>query len=282
MKKVQLYAFADEASPMIDGQIAAMRRNGLDGLEIRGVDGTNISAISADKAKEVRKKMDDAGLKVWSIGSPIGKIDIHSDQFAAHLESFRHTLALAEILGARNIRLFSWYIPKDEDPEKYRAEVIDKMAQLAQIARGSSVRLCHENEKGIYGSSAERCRVLYEALPEIKGIFDPANFIQCSQDTWEAWQMLKDHICYMHIKDALPDGSVVPAGKGEGNVGKIVREYLNMGGEAMTVEPHLKVFDGLKDLEQKGDASVVGTKYQYPDSDTAFDAACSALKALLA
>ena len=73
---MRIYAFADEASPAIDSQIAAMRRNGLNGLEIRGVDGENVSAISLKKAKEVRRKLDDAGLCIWSIGSPIGKIGI--------------------------------------------------------------------------------------------------------------------------------------------------------------------------------------------------------------
>ena len=82
---MRIYAFADEASPAIDGQIAAMRRNGLNGLEIRGVDGENVSTISLEKAKEVRRKLDDAGLCTWSIGSPIGKIDIETGDFAAHL-----------------------------------------------------------------------------------------------------------------------------------------------------------------------------------------------------
>ena len=70
MNELHIYAFADEASGQIDGQIAAMRRNALNGLEIRGVDGQNIADISLEKAREVRRKMDDAGLTVWSIGSP--------------------------------------------------------------------------------------------------------------------------------------------------------------------------------------------------------------------
>ena len=79
MKNINIYAFADEASPNIDNQIIAMQRNGLSGLEIRGVDGENVSSISLEKAKEVKKKMDDAGLVTWSIGSPIGKIKITDD-----------------------------------------------------------------------------------------------------------------------------------------------------------------------------------------------------------
>ena len=52
-----IYAFADEADKSIDGQINAMLRNNLKGLEIRGVDGENISDISLEKAKEVKKKL---------------------------------------------------------------------------------------------------------------------------------------------------------------------------------------------------------------------------------
>ena len=61
---IRLSAFADEASSQIRGQIEAMRRNGISLLEIRGVDGTNISKITADKAKEVRRMLDDAGMQV--------------------------------------------------------------------------------------------------------------------------------------------------------------------------------------------------------------------------
>ena len=42
------------------------------------------------------------------------------------------------------------------------------------------------------------------------GVFDPANFIQCGQDTWEAWELLASRTYYMHIKDALADGKVCP------------------------------------------------------------------------
>ena len=38
MNNVNIYAFADEACPQIDGQIDALLRNSLNGLEIRGVD----------------------------------------------------------------------------------------------------------------------------------------------------------------------------------------------------------------------------------------------------
>ena len=49
------------------------------------------------KAKEVKKKLDAADLICWSIGSPIGKINI-TDNFDKHLEKFQYTLEIANIL----------------------------------------------------------------------------------------------------------------------------------------------------------------------------------------
>ena len=284
MNNLHIYAFADEASPRIDEQIKAMVRNGLQGFEIRNVDGENVSAISLDKAREVRKKLDDAGLITWSIGSPLGKIDIEKGSFEEHLDSLRHTLEVASVLGAKNIRMFSFFIPAGKDPAIFRNQVMDRLHRMVEVSAGSGIALCHENEKGIYGDVATRCLDVLTEVPELHGVFDPANFVQCGQDTLEAWEMLKDRINYMHIKDALfSDSSVVPAGKGDGHVGEVLHAFLAKGGCDMTVEPHLAVFDGLKGLERKGDRSIVGGgNYVFSSNDEAFDAACSALKALLA
>ena len=277
---MKIYAFADESGGMIDHQIESMKRNGLSGLEIRNVDGTNISDITLEKAKEVRQKLDNAGLATWSIGSPIGKIHIEKDDFAAHLDKFRHTIDLAHILGAENIRMFSFFLPQDKDPAIFKNEVIDRIGQFLAIAEGSGVDLYHENEKGIYGDIAPRCLELHQAFPTLKGVFDPANYIQCGQDTWEGWQMLAPYIKYLHIKDALADGSIVPSGHGIGNVQKIVAAFAQQGGSALSVEPHLTVFDGLAKLEENGDVSKIG-KFVFASADEAFDAACNALKNLL-
>ena len=280
MNEIQIYAFADEASPNIDEQITAVKRNGLDGLEIRNVDGVNVSDITLEKAKEVKTKLDANGLITWSIGSPIGKIDIEKDDFKAHLEKLKHTLEIADILESKNIRMFSFYMPEGKDVLDYKNEVIDRLGQMCEIAKTHNVFLCHEKEKGIYGDIPERCLEIHKAIPKLKGIFDPANFVQSNSDTLEAWDMLKDYIYYMHIKDAKIDGTVVPAGMGDGNVEKVVKNFIEKGGNSFTIEPHLTVFEGFSHLERKGETSVI-TEYGYPDSNTAFDTACNAFKGLL-
>lgn len=278
---LKIYAFADEAGEALETQIAAMQRNGLLGLEARNIDGKNACDLPTEKLREVRKRLDDAGLAVFSMGSPIGKIDIEKDDFAAHLERYKRTIEAAHILGTDKIRLFSFFMPKGKDPALYKDEVIDRLGQFVEIAQSEGVLACHENEKGIYGDIADRCAQLLYALPALCAVFDPANFVQCGQDTWAAWELLHDRVRYMHIKDALWDGSVVPVGKGDGNVKKIVSAYVAAGGTDFTVEPHLKVFKGLADLEKKGDESKVGKAFVYATNDEAFDAACAAFRALV-
>lgn len=280
MNRPNIYAFADEADPMIEGQIRAMCRNGLQGLEIRNVDGVNVSDISLARAREVRRQLADSGLVVWSVGSPIGKIAIDGDH-PTHIEKLRRTLEIADALGCQNIRMFSYYLPDGADPADWHGAVIDHLGELLDYAEGTGIRLCHENEKGIYGDNAARCLEVLTELPRLYGVFDPANFVQCGQDTLEAWAMLKDRIFYMHIKDALADGTVVPAGHGEGHVKEILGMFLAQGGAAVTVEPHLQAFAGLQNLEQPKEDRKLGNGFHYKDHDESFDAACNALKALL-
>ncbi|MCM1328635.1 MAG: sugar phosphate isomerase/epimerase [Ruminococcus sp.] len=270
----KLAAFADEVDGNLEKQISAMKENGIDYLEIRGVDGENVSDISAEKAREIRQKLEGNGLAVWSVGSPFGKIGIEDD-FAPHLEKFKRQIETANILGAKHMRIFSFYVPS-ENAEKYSDEVMSRLGKFLETARGSGIILCHENEKGIYGGIAPRCGEIHKNFPEIKAVFDPANFIQCGQDTKAAWEILAPYVEYMHIKDALADGSVVPAGKGEGNIPFLLENYT---GKVLTIEPHLSVFSGFEKLERNGENPP--KKYCYSSSRGAFNAAVSALKELL-
>ncbi len=272
----RLCAFADEADQLLTGQIAAMQRNGIQLLEIRGVDGENISALSPAKVKEVAHLLTENGLAVWSIGSPTGKIKL-SDDWNAHVDSFKGMLDAAAVFGTKAFRMFSFY-----DAQNEKNEVIDRLGLLCDMAKGYDVKLCHENEKGIFGDTPERTKELLDALPQLGGIFDPANFIQCGADILPAWELLKDRIDYLHVKDAMADGTVVPAGYGLGHLDTVVPDFLSRGGQVLTVEPHLAEFTGLKGLEKEGERTIVGSaRFSFRDNNEAFDTAVNSLKTIL-
>ena len=273
--KFRFGAFADEAAKDFAGQIEALKRNRYEFLEIRNVDGINFTKLTLQEAKALAQQLQENGLSVRSLGSPIGKIKI-GDDFDAHLELTKHTLEMGNIFGSQYIRLFSFFMPKEEDPTQYRSLVIDRMGVLAETAASFGIQACHENEKGIYGDVAARCREIHEAVPALKAVFDPANFVQCGQDTLEAWDILHPYVEYMHIKDAIPGGKVVPPGQGVGNVPQLLAKYAVQGGQLLTLEPHLTAFVGLKSLENEGDESVVGHMH-FDDNNTAFDYAVNNL-----
>ena len=275
MSNIKLCAFADEANAEIDFQIEALKRNSIPYLEIRNVDGDNISKITLEKAKEVKSKLDANGLAVWSLGSPYGKIKI-TDDFAPHLDDFKYGLELSHKLGAKCIRLFSFY---EATEPAARDIVMERLSAFIEAAKGSGIVLCHENEKGIYGDVASHCLDIHKTLPELKCVFDPANFVQSNQDTKEAWELLHSYVYYMHIKDALLNGKIVPAGQGDSNIPYLVKEYSKQGGGIMTLEPHLMVFDGLAALEADEKTDI--DNFSYPDNDTAFDVAANALKEII-
>lgn len=289
-----LSAFADEASASLDGQIAALTRNHIPCVELRSLDGKNVTQLSDSELSWVKSRLDASGIRVSAIGSPIGKISI-LDDFASHLDLFRRTIEIAQKLEAPYIRLFSFFMPQDADPKTYRNAVLERMTAFLDVADGSGIACCHENEKGIYGDIPERVLDLHQTLgPRLKCVFDPANFLQCGAEILPAFQLLRPYLTYMHIKDAwLASGKVVPAGHGDGQLPELLRQLATDFAPAtptdaspafapwlLSVEPHLTVFAG---YEQLGDHTELGTdQFVYPNNDAAFDAACTALQTILA
>lgn len=278
---MKIYAFADEANPTLRGQIAAMLRNGLDGAELRTVDGVNVSDLKPEQAKEIARRLRDNGLCVWSLGSPMGKTELGKDDFDHETDRMKTTAELANIMECRNIRMFSFYLPERTEAEPYRNEVIDRLGVWTGIARDAEVRLCLENEKGLFGETPECCRSLLDALPPLCAVFDPANFVQVGIDPLPAWELLRDRVRYLHIKDALYSGDVVPAGRGDGKIAAITAAFLEQGGTDVTLEPHLHDFSAYKSLEREGMAVELGKRFTFQSPDEAFDAAVRAFRELL-
>ncbi len=281
MANFVLSAFTDEYSQDFSKQIDGMLKNGVQYTEIRGVNGKNISALTFEEAKEVKKQLEANGLGVWSVGSPLGKIKL-TDDINAHIELTKHVCELANVLGTPRIRVFSFFVPDTSNIAPYRTQVFDYMSKMLDVANENGVILCHENEKGIFGEKTEGCvEIMKYFNGGYKCIFDPANFVQADVVTYpDAFNQLKDYIYYMHIKDCRPDKTVAPAGKGIGHIPEILAELKKLPGTmTLTVEPHLRVFSGLDKLENKDDKSKIID--QYPTSEAAFTAAVDALKALL-
>jgi len=245
MHPFTLTGFADEIALDLEHQISSLKKLNMKFMEIRLVDGKNIIEYSLDEIKSYKKQLDAAGIGVSAFGSPIGKVPVDTP-FEEYLKVFRHGLDIAEILETKMIRLFSFYIPKGSNPKDHRDEVIRRMTVFVREAEKRGVVLVHENEADIYGETAECCADLFKAIPSayFKAAFDPANFVVAGIETYPyAYDLLKNHIAYVHIKDAVVNNGeyeIKPAGEGAGCIPEIFSALKRDGYKGfLSIEPHL-------------------------------------------
>ena len=92
-----LSGFADEIHESIDEQIRVLKELNIHSIEVRGVDGRNISTLSLEETQALADKLTNNGISVSAIGSPLGKISLN-DPFEPHLALFDHMMKQAQIL----------------------------------------------------------------------------------------------------------------------------------------------------------------------------------------
>ncbi|HLJ31998.1 MAG TPA: sugar phosphate isomerase/epimerase family protein [Ktedonobacteraceae bacterium] len=243
---IRLSAFADEISSDLDEQIAVLQSENIHFLELRGAWGVNVLDFTDEQVARIQSTLDAHGIGVSSIGSPIGKVPIDSS-FAEHMQRFGRAIKLAHIFQTPYIRIFSFYPPTSRTTatalSEWRDEVRWRLRALTVRAREEGITLLHENEKDIYGETIARCvDILHSVNDEhFRAILDPANFIQCGQIPYpDAYETLRPWLRYMHVKDALPDGTVVAAGEGATNWPALLQRLRADGYDGFfSLEPHL-------------------------------------------
>ena len=278
-----LSAFADEAAEALDGQIVALQENGIQNIEIRGVDGVNIADLTDAQLQTAKEKLKAGGITVSAIGSPIGKVQI-TDPAQEEYDRFKRVLDIAAALDAPAIRMFNFYYPKGDTTAQWRDEIMLRCGRFLEIAQGSGIMLGMENEGHIFGEQIAECADLLDTFEGgYKLVFDPCNFILSGVDPLEAFAKLRRHIGWMHLKDAK-DGKIVPPGEGDCGLFETLKDRLETEGPCIiTLEPHLWEFVGLASQHQ-GNEDDLGrflSGHNFKDGREAFDFAAGAVKGLL-
>jgi sugar phosphate isomerase/epimerase len=240
---VILSGFADEISADPREQLAVLAAESISCLELRSAWSVNVADFTSEQVAAFKAAAAAGGVRVSAIGSPVGKIAV-SAPLAPELERMRRIAGLAGELGTALVRVFSFYLPPGEPPERHRAQVIDRMGALAQVAGEAGVILAHENEKDIYGDVPARCADLITSVasPALRATFDAANFVQCGVRPFtDAYPLLRPHLEYLQVKDARAGtGEVTPAGEGDGEMRETLQALRDSGFTGfMSLEPHL-------------------------------------------
>lgn len=267
---IRLCAFSDEAGSSLKEQIDALKRNNISLMELRSIDKKNVADFTIEEAKKYQEEMEKNSISVWSIGSPIGKVNIDVD-FDEYLKKVEHVCQLANIFKTDKIRMFSFFHAYEKEEL-----VFAYLTKMVEVASKYGVTLYHENEKDIYGDVASRVLKIMDSVSGLKYIYDPANYLQCNEYAINTLNLFHSKTDYFHIKDVIFEtGQLVPAGYGDGMIDELLKRIDD--DKTLTLEPHLSVFDAYKNI----DNTEMKHKFTYKDSNEAFDAAVSALKDLL-
>jgi sugar phosphate isomerase/epimerase len=244
-----LSGFGDEIDDDPAVQIAVLQALGANHIEVRSAWGTNIVDLSGEQLGRLKELLAEKDMKVSAIASPIGKVDV-TLPVAHEVERLRRAANAAKVLGAKYIRIFSFYYGESVAVESIRDEVMERMRALADVAEEEGLVLLHENEKDIFGDVPDRVLDIIETVnsPALKVAWDAANFVQVGVKPFdEAYGKLRPHLEYLQVKDArFTDGHVTPAGEGDGDLLRTV-EALKADGYTgfASLEPHLAGAHGL-------------------------------------
>jgi len=238
-----LSGFGDEidADPVV--QLAVLQALGARHVEVRSAWHTNVVDLAADQLDRLAALVAERGMAVSAVASPVGKVSIVEDP-AGELDRLSRAIAAAHRLGARYVRLFSFYRPPDTPPEEVRDAVLHRMRGFATLAEREDVVLVHENEKHIYGDIPRRVLDIVESVgsPALRVAWDNANFVQVGVRPYtDGYALLRPHLEYLQVKDAIAaTGVVVPAGRGDGELLETLTALRDDGYAGFaSLEPHL-------------------------------------------
>lgn len=243
----KLSAFADEVTDNFLEQVRYLAKEHISFIEPRFINKKNIMDLTHDERNEAKKMIQDHGLKVSAIGSPIGKVKL-DEPFEPHLDKFKHAVELAIFFETPFIRMFSYYAPEGKKIDDYREQVMERMAAKVELLNDVNVTMVHENEANIYGHTAKNCVDIVKTInsSRLRLAYDPANFVwgeKITDNVKSCWPLMKPYVVHIHIKDwklGSEDTGSIP-GEGDGQIKELLAELASMNYDGcLTMEPHLR------------------------------------------
>jgi L-ribulose-5-phosphate 3-epimerase len=223
--KIPIAAITDEFSPTLSEAIPVMQEIGMTGAELRVVNGRNIMDLESEELARVKGALEEAGLPVISIASPLLKCVLPNgpkldSRFEHDIFASKHTyedqerltghaFKLAHHFGTRIIRVFSFW--RTIDPQACEGAIIEHLKKLADAAKKENLIIGLENEHACnVGTAQETARIL-NALdhPNLKLVWDPANALVAGGDPVPGgYNLLPKHrVAHVHAKDCHMEGN---------------------------------------------------------------------------
>ena len=239
---------SDEAGRDLGTQIRAHRELGWDWMELRLVDGENVSLLPDDAFETVYREVSEAGLGVSCFAGTIGNWakSIGGD-FGADMDELTRVVPRMRRFGTRYLRIMTWPNEPDSPLEDgaWRDESLRRVRQLVEVAEGEGVVMGIENCRGWAGLSVENAIEFLGAVdsPSLKWLYDTGNVVSHGQDPWTFYTHIREQIAYVHAKDCKRTAAgtkTVYCGEGDARVSEILADLARTGYDGfVSIEPHI-------------------------------------------
>lgn len=216
-----LSGFADEAAVdrTIEQQFSAFAAMGLRYLSLRFVDVgrgiRNAMDLTDEELIAVRSRLETYGLEVSSLGSPIGKVKLLDVEdgtanrfvpFPDYLSEVERACEIAQRLGTRLIRGFSFYPPAGTDPEPHLSQCVDQLGQIAQRCGEQGLVFGLEVEANLVGQNGHLLAEIHRQIGQdsLVLIFDGGNLVTQGYqpgEILEQFRAMLPGLGWIHIKD---------------------------------------------------------------------------------
>jgi sugar phosphate isomerase/epimerase len=254
-----LTGFTDEAARDIDGQIAATRELGWKHIESRNVDGTNLHDLSEADFDKVAAKLADAGIRISCFGSAIANWSKSIEKpFDVCLAQSRRAAERMKKIGTRLVRIMSYPVLEGRSvTDQMQDERFARLREIVGIFGAEGLTVVHENCMNYGGMGAPFTLEMLDRVPGLKLVFDTGNPVHTDdytkseprpkQSSWDFYRQVREHVVYVHIKDAVIDPDTGHSehtfpGEGLGDVRRIVSDLIDRGYQGgFSMEPHMKV-----------------------------------------
>lgn len=262
----RLGILTDEVSDGFDDALDWVAGRKLAHVEVRVVDGTNAVNLTDDQVRDVRQRVEARGLFISAVASPLFKCALDparavasGDRFGqqeegveAHFAKLDRAIAIAKLLGTRRIRIFSFW--REQDPARYRDDVVRHLKRAAAAAEQADVLLLIENEPSCNGGFADEVADLVRGVdsPAVRALWDPGNEAYAGREAFPAgYGHVKDVVAHVHLKDAYirSDGTprCVPLGSGDVPLVPQLRALAADGYDGLfTIETHFTPAGGTR------------------------------------
>jgi sugar phosphate isomerase/epimerase len=224
-----LAVIGDEIGPSLAEMLTFCSEHGVRRLDMRTVDGRNLLGMTIDEVRPIRAAFDKAGIEVPTLVSPVlkwaapgktaagGKVDFAFDPAQCPSpDPLAHAFAIANVLGARHMRIFSFlryagYRPQDIKPA---------IGSLVELATRHVVILEMENEPVCNVGSVAELADFFRAIPAtsyLRPLVDIGNSWSMGQPPTDSdIAVLAPSVDLIHLKDRnLLQRRTVPLGDGE-------------------------------------------------------------------